>query len=81
MIVNDNFFKKIEKKTNVSKDTIMDLADKLQKNNLKDEATLKEVINQLCTMSGKTITKEQEEKIINAVVNDNVPSNLDKFIN
>ena len=41
----DNFFKKVEKKTNVNKETILSLADKLQKGNMKDETTLKEVIN------------------------------------
>ena len=43
----DNFFKKIEKKTSVDKDTIIGLAKKLQSSNLKDEATLREVIKQL----------------------------------
>ena len=40
----DEFFKKVEKKTNVSKDTILSLAEKLQKGNMKDEKTLSEVI-------------------------------------
>ena len=31
----DGFFKKIEKKTNVNKQTILDLAKKLQENDLK----------------------------------------------
>ena len=42
----DNFFKKVEKKTNVNKETILSLADKLQKGNMKDETTLKEVIKE-----------------------------------
>lgn len=40
----DNFFKKIESKTNVDKETILSLANKLQAGNMKDETTLKEVI-------------------------------------
>ena len=48
----DNFFKKVEKKTNVNKETILSLADKLQKGNMKDETTLKEVINDLAKMTG-----------------------------
>ena len=75
----DSFFKKVEKKTNVDKNTILDLANKLQNGNMKDETTLKEVINTLSQMTGKKVTKEQEEKIINAVVNDQVPKNLDKY--
>ena len=43
----DEFFKKVEKKTNVSKDTILSLAEKLQKGNMKDEKTLSEVIDTL----------------------------------
>ena len=31
----DSFFKKVEKKTNVSKDTILSLANKLQDGNMK----------------------------------------------
>jgi len=75
----DNFFKKIEKKTSVDKDTIIGLAKKLQSSNLKDEATLREVIKQLGNMTGKTVSKEKEDKIIEAVVNDKVPNNIDKM--
>ena len=64
----DSFFKKVEKKTNVDKNTIIDLANKLQNGNMKDEATLKEVINTLSKMTGKKVTKEQEEQIINPTI-------------
>lgn len=76
----DNFFKKVEKRTNVGKDTILNLAAKLQQNDLKNEATLREVIQELGKMTGKEVTKENENKIVEAVVNDKVPKNLDKFI-
>ena len=49
----DNFFKKVEKKTKVSKNTILDLAAKLQNGNMKDEKTLREVITTLSEMTGK----------------------------
>ena len=75
----DMFFKKVENKTKVDKDTILTLANKLQNGNMKDEGTLKEVISTLSKMTGKPVTKEQEEKIINTVINDNVPTNIDKY--
>ena len=75
----DSFFNKIEKKTNVGKDTILSLAKKLQNSNLKDESTLREVIRELGKMTGKEVSKEKEEKIIEAVVNDKVPKNVDKM--
>ena len=47
----DSFFKRVEKKTNVDKNTILDLADKLQKSNMKDEKVLKEVIQLIMIIS------------------------------
>lgn len=80
MQFSDAFFNKIESKTSVSKDTILSLASKLQKNSLKDEATLKEVIHELSKMTGREVSKEKEDKIIQAVLNDNVPKDIDKMI-
>ena len=80
MAFSDSFFNKIERKTNVSKDTILSLAKKLQENDLKNEGTLREVIQTLSQMTGKTVDKEKEDKIINAVINDKVPKDIDKLI-
>ena len=79
MKLSDNFFKKVENKTHVNKDTILSLASKLQNGNMKDEKTLKEVITTLSNMTGKKVSQEQEEKIIKTVINDNVPTNIDKY--
>ncbi len=75
----DDFFKKVEKKTKVDKDTIINLAKKLQMGNMKDEKTLREVITTLSTMTGKTVSKEKEDKIIKTIINDKVPKNVDKM--
>lgn len=80
MNFSDNFFKKIENKTNVNKDTILSLANKLQQGNMKDEVTLKEVINDLSKMTGREVSKEKEQKIIDTIMNDKVPKDLDKFL-
>lgn len=75
----DGFFKRIEKKTNVNKQTILDLAHKLQENDLKNENTLREVIQELSKMTGREVSKEKEDKIVSAVVSDNVPKDIDKM--
>ena len=80
MAFSDNFFKKIEKKTNVNKETILSLASKLQQGDMKNEDTLKEVIRDISKMTGKDVSKEKEQKIINAVLNNQVPNNLDKYL-
>ena len=80
MAFSDSFFNRVEKKTNVGKETILDLAKKLQQNDMKNEGTLREVIQTLSKMTGRDVSKEQEDKIINAVVNDKVPKDIDKLI-
>ena len=64
----DDFFKKVEKKTKVDKDTILSLAQKLQNGNMKDENTLREVIDTLSKMTGKEVSKEQSDKIISRII-------------
>lgn len=81
MAFSDGFFKKIENKTNVNKETILSLAKKLQDGNMKNEDTIKEVIHDISRITGRDVTKEKEDKIINAILNDNVPNNMDKYIN
>lgn len=76
----DNFFKRVEEKTNVKKSSIMSLAKKLQGDNMKNKDNLREVIQELSKMTGKDVSKEQEEKIICAVINDKVPKDIDKMI-
>lgn len=80
MNFSDSFFNRVEKKTNVNKNTILELAKKLQDSDLKNEGTLREVIHELSMMTGKEVSKEKENKIIEAVVNDNVPNDIDKLI-
>ncbi len=79
MGLSDSFFKRVEDKTNVNKDTILDLAKKLQAGNMEDESTLKEVISTLSSITGKKVTKEQEDKIISKIKNGEVPQNIDKY--
>ena len=57
----------------------MDLANKLKNGNMKNEDTLKEVIGTLSELTGKKVTKEQEEKIINKIMKDEVPQNIENY--
>lgn len=78
-MLSDNFFKKVEKKTNVGKDTIISLAKKLQSSNMKDEKTINEVIDTLCSMTNRAISDDKRKKIISKIVEDKVPSNVEKM--
>lgn len=78
--MNENLFKRIEEKTNVDKDTIINLARKLQNGNYKNEETLKEIIHELSDITGIEVSNEKEEKIINTIINDKVPKDIEKYI-
>lgn len=78
MDFNDNFFDKVEKKTKVNKDVILSLANKL-KNNMKDESTIRDVINSLCSITGKNISEDKVEKIIKKVKDNDVPNVKNMF--
>ena len=72
----DSFFKKVEMKTNINKETILSLADKLQKSDMKDENTLRQVIRDISDMTGREVSKEKEQKIIDAIKKDNIPTDI-----
>lgn len=76
----DSFFNKVEKKTNVDKKTILSLASKVQHSNMKDEKVLRDLIKEIGDLTGRDVSEEKTNKIINAIVNDNVPKNLDQML-
>ena len=79
MNFDDKFFNKVEKKTKVDKDTILSLATKLQKGSLKEESTLREVISTLSALTGKEVSKEKADKIVDTILKDKVPKSVDKM--
>lgn len=79
MALSDSFFDKVEKKTNVNKKTIYDLAEKLNNGNMKNENTIREIIDTLSKITGKKVSKETSDKIVSKIQNDNVPKGIDKF--
>ena len=76
----DSLFKKIEDKSGVDKDTIISLADKLQHSNMKDEGVLRDLVHELSSLTGREVSKEKEDKIVNTILKDNVPKDIDKMI-
>lgn len=77
--MDDDIFKKVKKKTNIDKDTIISLAQMVNDNGLKDEKTLKTVIRKLSDMTGKEVSKDLENKIIDTIKDDKLPKNVDEM--
>lgn len=79
MNFDDKFFSKVEKKTKVDKETILSLAQKLNNGNLKEESSLREVIRTLSSLTGKKVSQEKEDKIIDTILKDKIPKGVDKM--
>ncbi len=78
--MNDSIFDKVEKKTNVKRDDIIRLAKSLSGKDLNDDDNLRKLIKDVARLAGKEVSKEKEEKIINAVKKDKVPKDINKVI-
>lgn len=76
----DSFFKKVENKTKVDKETILSLASKLQNSNMKDEKVLSELVDDISNLTGKEVSEEKKKKIVNAIVKDNIPKDLNNML-
>lgn len=76
----DAFFKKVEDKSGVNKETIVSLANKLQNSNMKDESVLRDLVKEIGMIAGRDVSKDKEDKIVNAILQDKVPNNMDKLI-
>ncbi|MCI5745634.1 MAG: stage VI sporulation protein F [Erysipelotrichaceae bacterium] len=79
--MNNNLFNKVEKKTNVKKNDIINLAKSIQNKNMSDENNLRDLIHTIATMAGKEVDKEKEDKIVNAVKNNQINDEIKKMNN
>jgi len=44
------------------------------------EKVLRDLVKEIGAVAGKDVSKEKEDKIVNAILKDNVPKDLDKLI-
>ena len=75
----NSFFDRVERKTNVKKEDILSLARSIQGKDLKDENTLRSLIQDVSKLAGKEVSKEKEDKIIDAVKKDKIPKDINKM--
>ena len=79
--MNNNLFERVEKKTNVKKNDIINLAKSIQNKNMSDESNLRELIHTIAEMAGKEVDKDKEDKIVNAVKKNQINDEIKKMNN
>lgn len=76
----DKLLDKVSSKTHVSKQDILLLASDLQTKDLNNDENIKEFVNKISKMTNKQVKPEQMNKIINIIKNNQVPTDIDKFV-
>ncbi len=75
-------FDKIQEKADITPDEIFKVADSVKHADFNDERTVRNLIRQLSRLANKPISKEKEDKIVEAVIKKNIPlnsQNMDQF--
>lgn len=78
------FVDQIGKKTNVRPEDLIKLANSVSQANLRDEATLRQLIKQVAQLANRPVSKEKEDQIVSAILNNKAPtdlSSLSKMLN
>ena len=78
--MDESIFDKVEKKANVKKEDLLKLAKSVSGQDLNTEDNLRSLIKKIARLAGKEVSKEKEEKIINAVKKDKVPKDIEKML-
>ena len=76
----DRLLQKVSAKTNVRPEDILKLAHQLQSKDLKKEANLRQLIQEVSKLAGKPVSKEKEDRIIALVQNNQIPENLENLM-
>ncbi|UOQ85888.1 stage VI sporulation protein F [Gracilibacillus salinarum] len=71
-----NMFDQIQKKSNIQPDQIMKVAQSVQSADFSDEKTVRKLVKQLARLSGKPVSKQKEDKIVKAIINNNMPKDM-----
>lgn len=67
-------FNQIKNKTNLKPDDIFKVANSVQNADFTNEKTVRDLVKQLSHMANKPISKEKEDKLVQAIVNNKIPA-------
>ena len=65
--MNDNLFKNVESKTNVKKEDILNLAKRVQMEDLNKEDNLRKLIKDVAMMANRELPKDKEDQLVMAI--------------
>jgi len=75
-----NIFDEINKKVNIDKNKIFEIADSIKNADLSNEVVLRKLIRDIARLANKEVTKELEDNLVKKIKNEGVPSNLNDLL-
>lgn len=75
-----NIFDEINKKVNIDKNKIFEIADSIKNADLSNEVVLRKLIRDIARLANKEVTKELEDNLVKKIKNEGVPLNLNDLL-
>lgn len=72
-------FSEIEQKSNLSIEDIYRIAQSIQHADFSDEQTVRRIVRNLSQMTNRSISKEKEDSIVNSIINNDVPNDIESL--
>ncbi|PAV29506.1 stage VI sporulation protein F [Virgibacillus profundi] len=69
-------FDKIQQKSNINPDDVYKAADSVKNADFTDEKTVRQLVRHLAKIANKPISKEKEDKIVQSIVKNNMPMDM-----
>lgn len=71
-----NIFNKIQNETNLRPEDIYQMAASIKNADFSNERAVRNIVQQISKMAGKNLSADKEKKIIESIVNNKVPNDV-----
>ncbi|NBJ70482.1 MULTISPECIES: stage VI sporulation protein F [Clostridia] len=72
-------FDKIQQKANINPDDVFKVADSVKHADFSDEKTVRKLVRHLSKLANKPISKEKEDKIVQSIVKNDMPMDMNSL--
>nr|WP_256521689.1 stage VI sporulation protein F [Halobacillus sp. A5] len=66
----------MQNKANINPDDVYKVADSVKNADFSDEKVVRRLVRQLARVANKPVSKQKEDKIVEAIVNQNIPLDM-----
>ncbi|MFC7060463.1 stage VI sporulation protein F [Halobacillus seohaensis] len=71
-----NIFDHLQNKANINPEEVYKVADSVKNADFTDEKVVRRLVRQLATIANKPVSKQKEDKIVEAIIKQNVPLDM-----